>query len=417
MENSRIKKIAIVGGGIAGITAAQLLQDRYEVSLFEANDYLGGHTHTVDVETDEGIFPVDTGFIVFNGATYPCFIKLLQKWGVDWHSSNMSFSFTSERMNLCYSGDTLNGLFAQRLNLLKPQFYGLIRDIRRFNQLAKSFLNESLSSLHIGALIERFNLGMTFTEAYFKPMASAIWSMPRENVSQIPAHFLLDFYHNHGLLDLPASVEWYVVKGGSKQYVAAFKQQFSGEIYLNSSVRQIARDEDGIRLSMSDGEAVFDAVVLATHSDQALKLLEKPSAAEVDVLSGIPYTENEVILHTDIKVMPKYRRAWASWNYRDIPGKNATLTYYMNKLQGIDSKTQFLVSVNPDHIDEDKIIRRLNYSHPSYGPESVTAKQQHALINGQNQTFYTGAYWGSGFHEDGVVASLNALSDLGVFIE
>lgn len=408
-----MKKIAIIGSGISGLTAAHLLHKQFDITLFEKNDYLGGHTHTVDVNTEHGDYAVDTAFIVFNPKTYPNFIKLLEQLNVAIQTSNMSFSFSSEQHGLEYSGDGLNQLFAQRKNIYNLKFLRLLKDIYSFNRSAKAFLMSPKDEL-LEDFVSKKRYGNWFTPCYLIPLAAAIWSSPPQDIGQIPAQFILDFYHNHGLLDLFKRPQWYVIKGGSREYIRALTKPFADNILLNTPVNHVIRHDDRVVIETTQDQYTFDGVVMACHSDQALQLLANPSDDEQRILSAIPFFDNNVILHTDHRVLPNSQRAWASWNYRQNHDQKPSLTYYMNKLQSIEAPVSFCVSVNEEDIAEDKIIDTYHYQHPMYSKESVAAKAQHGLINNTQRTFYCGAYWGNGFHEDGVVSSLQALAPLGV---
>lgn len=411
---NNIKTIAIVGTGISGLTAAYILCREYDITLFEANHYIGGHTNTVDVYENDTKYAIDTGFIVFNEKTYPNFTKLLKQLDVKKQKSNMSFSVSSYKNNLEYSGDTLNSLFSQRKNLVNPKFYRLLYDLYRFNKEAKKFIQKQTHAITLNAFTHQKNYSDYFNECYLTPLTSAIWSTPMNKIDHMPAQFIFNFYNNHGLLDIKNRPQWYVIKNGSKEYIKEIIKPFSDKIILNTPVVKVKRTDSSITINTKNSSHEFDAVVLACHSDQAIHLLEKPSEAERQILTNIPYIKNTATLHTDINALPYTQRAWASWNYIHTKKEEATLTYYMNKLQSIKSKNPYCVSINHKNIDQDKIIKTFNYAHPLYNQKSVAAKKNHALINNQNRTFYVGAYWGNGFHEDGVLSSLNALSSLAV---
>lgn len=408
------KRIAIVGTGISGLMAAYLLHPKYEVTLFEQGNYVGGHTHTVLVPENNKRYAIDTGFIVFNPKTYPNFVRLLHQLKVPIQKSNMSFSFSSDQLGLSYSGDSLRGLFAQKKNLLNLKFYRLIKDIACFNKVARVFIQKPDSHVRLVDWIRGKNYGNYFKAGYLKPLASAIWSMPAEKVLDMPAKFMLDFYANHGLLDLINKEKWYVIQGGSSNYVQKMTAAFADKIHLNEKVLCVKRQDTCVTVVTDRRVATFDAIVMACHSDQALALLDHPTETEVQILEAIPYVQNKAVLHTDIQALPKRKSAWASWNYLQDRTGRASLTYYMNKLQAIKSDTHFCVSINPPPIQADKIIKTCTYAHPLYSLAGIAAKLHHHLINAKNRTFYVGAYWGYGFHEDGVLSSLKALYTLGV---
>lgn len=409
-----IKKIAIIGSGISGLTAAHLLHKKYEICIFEASNYIGGHTNTINIKKECGHYAVDTGFIVFNKKTYPNFIKLLDKLGVEKQESNMSFSFSSQVHGLEYSGNTLGGIFSQRKNVFNPKFYRLLKDIYSFNKRVYQLLKKNISLTTLKKFVEQERYGSYFEACYLNPLASAIWSTPTKYVSNMPASFVFNFYANHGLLDIIDRPQWYVIKGGSSQYVKKIIKPFSDAIRLNEPVKNIKRYNDFIEIETKSSHERFDAVVLSCHSDQALQLLDVPTPDEQRILKSIPYISNKAVLHTDSTMLPKSKRAWSSWNYLHQNEDVASLTYYMNKLQSLITKEDFLVSINNDNINESKIIQSFDYAHPLYSESSVEAKKQHHIINHKNRTFFTGAYWGNGFHEDGVNSSLRALSGLGV---
>jgi predicted NAD/FAD-binding protein len=411
-----IKKIAVIGSGISGLLSANLLSARYDVSLFEANNYLGGHTHTVDVSLDGFNFAIDTGFIVFNKKNYPGFCKLLQKYNIPIQKSEMSFSYRSDAKDVEYNGHSLNTLFADRRNLFNPGFYRFISEILRFNKDAKKFLQEtSQPDLTVKEFISQKNYRQEFVENYLVPMIASIWSKTDADALQCSTYFILKFCDNHGLLDAYNRPEWYVVQNGSRSYIPALINNFKENIYLNTEIESIDRTAHGVTLKSSSAEFDFDAVVIATHSDQALKMLLNPSDNEKNILGAIPYKHNDVILHTDSSVMPKRRLAWASWNYLDNKNELPSLTYYMNRLQSIKSSQDFFVSVNlTEQIAADKILQRFSYAHPSFNLQSIKAQQQQQLINGKNNTYFAGSYWGYGFHEDGVQSALRACEPLGV---
>jgi predicted NAD/FAD-binding protein len=402
------KKIAVIGSGISGLLSSNLLSEHYDVTLFEANDYLGGHTHTIDVKIDNATYPIDTGFIVFNKKTYPNFCKLLEKHNIQIQKSEMSFSYRSDIKDIEYNGHNLNTLFADRRNLLKPQFYYFIREILRFNKNAKMHLLKSPENdMSIKEFISQQNYSKDFIENYLFPLIASIWSKTDKDVMQCSTHFILKFCENHGLLDAYNRPEWFVVANGSCSYVSTLIENIKDKIFLNTKIESIVRNENQVILKSATDTYIFDKVVIATHSDQALKMLTDPSEEEKRILSAIEYNNNDVILHTDNTVMPSRRLAWASWNYFDIGDDFPTLTYYMNRLQSISTSTDFFVSVNlSKYIDANKIIQKFNYSHPAFNIVSTKAQQQQHLINGKLNTFFVGSYWGYGFHEDGVNSAI-----------
>jgi len=408
-------KIAVVGTGIAGNVAAYHLSKTHDVTVFEANDYIGGHTHTHDVTHNEQHFAIDSGFIVFNYKTYPHFTQLLEELNVDVQPSAMSFSVKCERSGLEYNGTTLNSLFAQRRNLLRPSFYRMIKDILRFNKEAVEVLEKKDDSISLGEILSKKQYSKEFIDHYIIPMGAAIWSTAPDLMYEFPAHYFIQFFHNHGMLSVNDRPLWHVIKGGSKQYVDALIKPFEKNIRLSTPVKSIVRSAEGVIINTEQyGSEQFDYVFIATHSDQALSVLEQPSKKEKAVLGAIPYQRNEAVLHTDQSLLPKKKLAWAAWNYHILKNQqqSVALTYNMNILQGIDYPTQFCVTLNNSQaINPQSIIRQMEYDHPMFTPEGVAAQHRHSEINGENRTFYCGAYWRFGFHEDGVVSALNALED------
>ena len=405
-------KIAIIGTGIAGNVAAYKLRQDHDITVFEAGSYVGGHTNTVDVYENGRPLAVDTGFIVFNDRTYPNFIQLLDEIGQESQPSEMSFSVQAENGGLEFGGSSLSALFAQRSNILRPPFYRMIRDILRFNKTALPSAEHLGESDTLGEFLFDNGYSHEFADNYLLPMAAAIWSAEPESVLDMPVSFLVRFFANHGLLQVKDRPQWRVITGGSRQYVNKLIGGHRDRIRLNSPVQGIRRIDDRVEVSSTTGgREMFDYVFVACHSDQALALLRDSTPVERDVLGAIRYQSNEAILHTDGSLMPRRRQVWSAWNYH-IPQdstRHVAVTYNMNILQGLDADRQYLVTLNNDRsIDQDKILRRVQYEHPIYSRESVAAQQRQSEIN-CDRTFFCGAYWRNGFHEDGVVSSLNAL--------
>jgi len=403
-------KIAIIGAGISGLTAAYYLRRKHEVSVFEAADKIGGHTATVDVSRQGRDYAIDTGFIVFNDWTYPNFIELMDELGVESQPTEMSFSVRCESTGIEYGGNNLNAMFAQRRNLLRPSFHKMIRDILKFNREAiRDLDNGDISQdATLGEYLRANRYGEAFVYQYILPMGCAIWSASTERMIDFPLRFFVQFFKNHGLLSVNNRPQWRVIKGGSRSYLDPLTEGFSQSIQLNANINRIRRLGDGVELIMSDGRVLaYDHVVLACHSDQALSLLGDASLAERSALKAIPYQDNEVVLHTDENLLPRKRIAWSSWNYllRDRYQERAILTYNMNILQGIKSDSTFCVTLNAtESISPAKIIDRFNYSHPVFSLDSVQATSLVEKINGNNNTWFAGAWLGNGFHEDGVVS-------------
>ena len=413
-------KTAIIGSGISGLTAAWLLHRTYDVTVFEANDYIGGHTHTVDVDYDGEQFAVDTGFIVYNDWTYPNFIALLEQLGVANQPTSMSFAVRCDSTNTEYNGSSLGGLFVQRRNLFRPRFHLMIRDILRFNRESLALLESDGEELTVDEYIKRNGYSDEFASQYLIPMGAAIWSCPPETFGQFPMRFIVEFYRNHGLLSVRNRPQWRVIAGGSHRYIEKLTAPFADRIRLKSPVTAIDRDADGVSIRATGQEAErFDQVIFACHSDQALRILgESATPVERKLLGEFPYQENTAVLHTDASVLPKRRRAWASWNYHvreDWPGSDATLTYNMNILQSLKARHTYCVTLNSsDLIAPDRVIDQFVYHHPIYTTRRRAAQQRHAELINQNRTSFCGAYWGYGFHEDGVNSALAVCRGLGV---
>ena len=411
-------KIAIIGSGIAGLTCAHLLNRRHDVTVFEAGDWVGGHTHTVQVSVEGRQYDVDTGFIVFNDWTYPNFIRLLGQLGVSFKPTEMSFSVNDPDSGLEYNGNNLNSLFAQRRNLLSPGFWGMLRDILRFNKEAQRDLNELRidADMTLDDYLKAGGYGERFILHYIVPMGAAIWSMSMAEMLNFPLQFFVRFFKNHGLLSVSDRPQWQVIEGGSSAYIAPLTAAFKDRIRLNCPVKRVDRDEHGVVIHSPAGIEHFDKVVFACHSDQALQILASPSEAERAILGALPYADNEVVLHTDTQLLPTRKLAWASWNYR-LSGAghtHAAVTYDMNILQGIESDTTFCVSLNQSAgINPNKVLARFTYAHPQFSLAAVAAQNRWAELDGVQHTHYCGAYWANGFHEDGVVSALRVAAAFG----
>ena len=413
-------KIAIIGSGIAGITLAHHLYKTHDITVYEANSHIGGHTHTHDIEIDNKKYSVDTGFIVFNDRTYPEFIQLLEVHKVAWQPSNMSFSVRCEATGLEYNGTTLNSLFAQRSNLFKPSFYQMISDILRFNKTSLELLSSG-NEISMGDYLKQNKYGQRFINQYIIPMGAAIWSTDATQMLQFPARFFVRFFHHHGMLSVNNRPQWRTIAGGSARYVEALTAPFKQSIKLNTPVKSVKRNAKNVGITLQNSDkAQFDYVFFACHSDEALAMLgANATQSESEILSAIPYQKNSVYLHTDASLMPKRKLAWAAWNYHlpKLPSNKVAVTYNMNILQNIDCPQPILVTLNhTDNINPAKIIKRLQYTHPVYTLAGAAAQARHTEISGQNRTGYAGAYWLNGFHEDGVKSALAALQHFKKFI-
>jgi predicted NAD/FAD-binding protein len=407
-------RIAIVGTGISGLMAAHLLHREHEIVVYEAAARLGGHANTVAVTDAHGTHQIDTGFIVFNDRNYPNFERLLGQLGVASQPSHMSFS-VSDGGRFEYSG-TPWGLFARPAHLLSPSFLGMLREWRRFNREARALIGMNGTAPSLGAWLEQQGFSQLFIERLIVPQAAAVWSADPEQMWSFPASFMAEFFDNHGMYNLCDRPRWRTVAGGSARYVEAISAPWRDRVRLQTPVRRIERLGDRVRVETDGCESEdFDEVVIATHSDQALALLADPSKAERELLGAVPYQRNEAVLHTDTSLLPRRRAARASWNFHltdrsvtDRPG-SSTVTYWMNNLQRLRTDRQYLVTLNRgEEINPDKVIRRFSYEHPVYTREGVAAQARHAEISGVRRTHYCGAYWGWGFHEDGVVSALRA---------
>ncbi|TLM65752.1 MAG: FAD-dependent oxidoreductase [Deltaproteobacteria bacterium] len=403
-------KLAIVGGGISGLVAAHLLCAEHDITLFEANDSLGGHTNTIDVPLAGATWAVDTGFIVFNERTYPNFIRLLDRLQVASQPSVMSFSVSSERSGLEYCATNLDTLFAQRRNLANPAFWRMLREIFRFNRESRTLYESGDMELTLGAYLAAGGYSRLFIDEFLVPMGSAIWSADPQRFMAFPAVAFVRFFVNHGILNVIDQPRWRVIRGGSRQYLAPLIRPFRERVRTSSPVERVRRCSDRVEVTVRGREAEpFDQVVLACHSDQALAMLADPSPAERELLGAIPYQRNDTVLHTDATLLPKLAKARASWNCR-IPREaqaGVFLTYWMNRLQSLQAPAEFCVTLNsPTAIAPASVIRRLVYHHPVYSPAAFAAQRRREEISGVNRTWYCGAYWGYGFHEDGVNSAL-----------
>ena len=410
-------RLAIIGTGIAGLGCAHFLQRDFDLTLFEAADYIGGHTNTVTArEPGTGrTVPIDTGFMVFNHATYPLLTRLFRELGVATKKTDMSFSVRHGDSGLEFCGSSLNHLFAQRKNLFRPRFYRMLFAINRFNQEALAALADPASPVFtetLGDYVKRRGYGTDFFDLYLVPMSSAVWSTPPEKMLAFPAAALLRFFHNHGFLGLNTQHQWWTVEGGAKSYVAPLTAPFAEKIRLNSAASGVIRTPRGVTVTTSSGTAhTFEKVIIACHGDQALRLLQNPTNAEHRLLSAFHYQPNTATLHTDASVMPRTRLAWSAWNYeiaRDSAGAVSTATHYwMNKLQGVSDRENYFVTINrPESIDPAKVLKRIAYDHPLFSLAATAAQAELPALNqaalGTTETFYAGAWQRHGFHEDGL---------------
>jgi len=415
-ENTPLR-IAVAGSGISGNLVARLLSSRHYVTLFEANNYAGGHTNTVDIELAGERYAVDTGFMVFNQKTYPNFCQMLNLLGVTAQNSDMSFSVRCAANNLEYAGSSLNGLFAQRRNLWNYRFYSMLSEILRFNRQSPEVL-ETGDALTLGEYLDRHQFSKEFRDHYLLPMTGAIWSCQPDKVLEFPARFLVAFFQNHGLLQVFNKPVWQTIAGGARKYVQKLIAPLGDQVRLNSPVRSVVRAADQVLVQTErHGPERFDCIVFATHADQTLEMLRDADPLEQGVLSAFAYQESEAVLHTDTNLLPKSQRAWASWNYHIRAGGEcgATVTYDLSRLQQHDSPVPILLTLNStDMIDPAKVIAGIVYQHPACSHASLRAQEKHQDLNGHRNSYYCGAYWGYGFHEDGVKSALTVAEHFGI---
>ena len=405
-------KIPIIGAGIAGLASAYYLCRRHELTVFEASEHIGGHAHTVHARVEGRELAVDTGFVVFNETNYPLFTRLLGELEVETSPTSMSFSVRSDRSGVEYNGSSVGGLFCQRRNLLRPRFLRMLCDIARFQIEAPMQSVGIPPDTSVKSFAAAGSYGPGFLEDYLTPLGSALWSVPPGKFREFPIRFVVEFLANHGMLRWKGRPTWRVVCGGSCRYVQKLSRPFARNIACRTAVVAIERTSDGVRVVDSLGRSgVFDHAIVACHADQALQVLRDPSPVEAEILGSFPYESNEALLHTDPEPLPRRRRAWASWNYRvrQEPALRATVTYHMNRLQALPGNTPLNVTLNDfSGIDERRILRKMRYEHPVFTSARAVAQARHAEVIASNRTSFCGAYWGSGFHEDGVRSAVAA---------
>ena len=414
-----MKRVAVIGAGIAGLTAAYLLARRHAVSLFESEGRLGGHTHTIRIQTRDGEVALDTGFLVHNERTYPNLVRLFAELQITTRPSDMSFSVSCPSTGFEYSSRGALGFFAQPRNVVRMEHYRLLRDIVRFNREAPRVLTTlGAEEWTLGEYVQRERYGDAFTTQYLVPMTSAIWSASVDSMASFPVQTLVRFMQNHGMLSVASPVPWRVVQGGSDSYIPGMIGGLGERVSLNARVQAVTRSDAGITIAFADRPAErFDEVIFACHGDQVLPLLADPTPAERSVLGAFQTTVNHTVLHTDARVLPKSPRARASWNYvlDGDPGRPPSVTYDLNRLQGLPGCTTFCVTLNPRRtIDPSTVIRQFEYRHPQFTRASIAAQARWTEVSGVNHTHYCGAYWRYGFHEDGVVSAQRVAADLGV---
>ena len=422
-EANNMKNIAVIGSGISGLTAAYLLSKKHQVTVFEKSDRIGGHTATVDVEKNGKRYAIDTGFIVFNDKTYPNYLALLNEIGIGKQATEMSFSVHNCQSGMEYNGHNLDTLFAQRRNIFRPKFWLLVKEILRFNKLCKAVYQQEnyISGYTLGSFLSENKFSAYFSEHYILPMGAAIWSSSLAQMKDFEFKFFVQFFHNHGLLNIADRPQWYVIPNGSRSYLPPLCKPFQKNIKLNINITGITRVDNKVQLDFDDGHSeIFDDVVIACHSDQALAMLSDASENEQTILSEMPYSENSVVLHTDKTLLPKREKAWASWNYQLSQDRNqpASVTYNMNILQGISSEHTFCVTLNQKSaIDPNEILQEFTYHHPIFSTDSIQAQKQRKVICGVNHTHFAGAYWHNGFHEDGVRSAVEVAQRFDCYLD
>ena len=408
-------KIAVLGAGISGLGSAYILSKKHEVDLYEKDNRLGGHARTTIVNDEDKIFGVDTGFLVFNHPTYPLLTKLFEQLNVKIENSDMSFAFWDRDKNRAYNGSSVKGMFAQKRNFFSITHYKMIKDILTFNEIAIKDLKENNSNLDksLGEYIK--NYSNAFKERYLLPMGAAIWSTPSDEMNLFPARTFLTFFKNHGLLGVSSHHQWLTVSNGSINYVNKIKEKISGKIFLNSDVIKVQREEKGVYLVHENGTKTFyDKVVLAMHAPQALEILENPTPKEVEILSAFKYKENSAVLHNDNNILYPNKKMYAAWNYTSTNSKNkaVTLSYWINTLQNLKTKKDYFVSLNETQ-NINNVIEKISYEHPQFNSIAINMQKRKDEICGVNNTYFAGAYWRYGFHEDGLLSATKVASKLG----
>ena len=412
-------RVGVIGGGVSGLVSAYLLHKEHEVELLEANPRIGGHTNTETLDLPGGPYRINTGFIVFNKENYPNFVTLMERLDVPFEKTDMSFSVTCKRTGLEYGFATWNAIFAQRRNALSPTFWKMLLEIKRFQKQFDRLLEDPASrTTTLGEYLRRKGYSRYFIDQFIIPFGAAIWSAAPDDFGEFPLYTFVAFFKNHGFLSDASLLQWYTITGGSAQYLEPITKPFRDRVFTNTKVVGVSRSANGIDVALADGSMrQYDEVVLAVHSDQALKMLTHPTSAERDILGAMPYQPSDVVLHTDTSLLPKHRQTWSSWNYCVPKEQSAgcTVTYSMNILQNLEADTEFLVTLNQGgDIDPGCTIQRYEYAHPVYTLDGVAAQHRHAEISGVDRVHYAGAYWGYGFHEDGVKSALAACRPFGV---
>ena len=404
-------KIAVIGSGISGLSAAYYLSRHHKVDLYEQNDHFGGHSYTYDIKEENKIVPVDLGFIVFNELTYPNLINFFNELNVPFEKSNMSFSVSIKKTNIEYSGNGFNGIFANKLNLFNFNFLKMIKEIISFYNYAPSLLNNNIKEETLGNYLERSNFSKYFIEYHIIPMVAAIWSMPFSKAKEMPLKLFLNFFINHGLFRLKNRPQWYTVSNRSRAYVSKILENISGETFKNYKVNNISRNDDNVRISIGNEYLDYDYIVLACHADQSLNILEEPTVKEKEILKKFTYVSNGAFLHTDENLMPLRKKAWSSWNSITKDGKTC-VTYWLNKLQNLKTDKNYFLTLNPvEEIKENKVIKQEKFTHPYFNNENVNLQKDLHLLQGKKRTWFCGSYFGYGFHEDGLKSSMDLIKN------
>ncbi len=402
-------KVAVIGSGISGLSSAYYLSKKYKVDLYEKDNHFGGHSFTYEIEEDNKIVPVDLGFIVFNEATYPNLVNFFNELKVPYEKSDMSFSVSIKNSNVEYSGSGLGGIFANKLNFLNLKFLNMIREIISFYKTAPKLLESEVKEETLGSFLNKKKLSNYFIDYHLIPMVAAIWSMPFNKAKEMPLKFFLNFFTNHGLFKLKNRPQWFTVSNRSRAYVKKVTDKISGEIFKNYKVDKLIRSDDNIRLIIGNEYVDYDQVILASHADQSLRMLEKPTKQEKNILEKFNYVKNEAYLHTDEGLMPRRKRAWSSWNSVS-DGEKTCITYWLNKLQNLQTSKDYFLTLNPIcKINDNSIIKKVNFTHPYLNSENTELQKDLKLIQGKKRTWFCGSYFGYGFHEDGLKSSIDLI--------
>ena len=404
-------KIAVVGSGISGLSAAFYLSKKYKVDLFEQDDHFGGHSYTYDIKKNNKTIPVDLGFIVFNELTYPNLIKFYNELSVPYEKSDMSFSVSIQDSNIEYGGRGLKAIFANKLNVFNLNFLRMIKEIMSFYQTAPTLIKKNLNNETLGGYLDKSNLSKYFIEYHIIPMVAAIWSMPFKKARDMPLKLFLNFFINHGLFKLKNRPQWYTVTNRSRAYVKKVLSTISGEVFKHYKVTEINRNEDNVRINIGSEYMNYDQVVLASHADQSLEILKDSSEEEKRILSKFKYVSNVAILHTDERLMPKRKLAWSSWNSIS-KGNQTCVTYWLNNLQNLKCDNNFFLTLNPIYkISNNDIVKKINFTHPYFNLETLKYQKDLHLLQGKKRTWYCGSYFGYGFHEDGLKSTINLIEN------